>query len=128
MVPRCEITDDEEKFQVAVDVNGMDVEDLRIHVEGDGHVLAIEGKRVLTDGETYRFATTYSQQFVVDPSVVDVDKFTARLRKSDGVLVITAPKDIAKMEDAVRVIPVDAGCAPRAEQQRFIDAGEPFEV
>lgn len=100
--PRYEITDDEEQFQVAVDVPGVKAEDLDINVEEGGHILSISGHREST-GDNYKFTSKFSQSFSLDPAV-EVEKITANL--DDGVLVVSAPKDVKQIEEAVRKIPI----------------------
>jgi len=118
--PRYEITSDENKFEIAVDVPGMKAEDIHISIEDDG-ILAIEGQREAS-GENYKFSSKFSQRFSLDPSV-EIEKFTANL--NDGVLVISAPKDMKKIEEAVRRIPITEGAAPVAKKD---DTGEPIKI
>jgi len=105
--PRYEITDNEERFQVAIDVPGVQAEDINISVEEDGQqVLSISGKREPTSPAAendYRFTSRFAQRFYLDPTV-DIDRFTAKL--NNGVLVVTAPKNIMKIEENIRRIPV----------------------
>merc|ERR1712125_193025 len=54
-------------------------------------------------GETSKFAYKFSNTFSLDPTV-DVDRFTANL--NNGVLVVSAPKDLAKLEKNIRRIPI----------------------
>merc|ERR1712164_185890 len=60
------------------------------------------GQRVAAT-ESSRFSSKFSQSFYLDPTV-DVDKFTATLK--NGVLVVSAPKDLGKLEENVRRIPI----------------------
>ena len=101
---RYELIDNDEKFQVSLDVPGVKPEDMSINVENDGFV-TIRGERLATT-ENSRFASKFSQTFSLDPSV-DVESFNANL--DNGVLVITAAKDKSKIEDKVRKIPISAG-------------------
>merc|ERR1719157_421948 len=50
-----------------------------------------------------RCTSNFSKTFSLDPTV-DVDKFTASLK--NGVLNVSAPKDLAKLEENVRRIPI----------------------
>lgn len=100
--PRYEITNNEEKFQVAVDVPGMTSNDISIAIEEDGQLLTIKGSRE-SASESYRFTSKFSQSFSIDPTV-DVEKFTASL--DNGVLVVSAPKDLKRIEESVRSIPI----------------------
>merc|ERR1719222_1872151 len=97
---RYELIDNEEKFQLTVDVPGIKEEDLDIKLE-DGQ-LTIKGQRV-AESESSRMSSRFSQSFYLDPTV-DVDNFTATLK--NGVLVVSAPKDLGKLEENVRRIPI----------------------
>jgi HSP20 family protein len=96
--PRYEVTDDDEKFQLAIDVPGMTSKDITIAIEGDGKFLTIEGTRE-SASDTYRVTSKFSQCFSTDPSV-EIDKFSAS--PENGVLVVSAPKDLKKIEERVR--------------------------
>merc|ERR1712176_701388 len=82
-----------------VDVPGIKEEDIDIKL--DEGQLIVTGQRVAT--ESSRSTSKFSQSFYLDPTV-DVDNFTATLK--NGVLVVSAPKEKAKMEDNVRRIPI----------------------
>jgi HSP20 family molecular chaperone IbpA len=104
--PRYELVDDENKFQLSVDVPGVKEEDIEIQLE-DG-LLLVKGRRVAAT-ESSRFSSRFSQAFSLDRTV-DVDKFTAQL--TNGVLTITAPKDIKKLDETVRRIPIATSASP----------------
>ena len=104
--PRFEIVDDDEKFQVSMDVPGIKPEDMTISLERDGYI-TIRGERV-AQTETSRFASKFSQTFSLDPAI-DVETLQANL--DHGVLVISATKDPSKIEDRVRKIPITTGAA-----------------
>lgn len=100
--PGYQIFEDDDKFQVQIDVPGVKAEDLNVDVEDDGKVLTLSGSRERTkDGSTY--SSKFSQRFSLDPTV-DAEAFSANLE--NGVLIVTAPKDIKKIEDAVKKIPI----------------------
>lgn len=100
--PRYEITNDNEKFQVAVDVPGVKMEDIHVTLEGDNSLLSVSGVREAS-GDTYSFTSKFSQSFSLDPSI-DSEKFSANLK--DGVLIVSAPKDMKRLEQNIRKIPV----------------------
>merc|ERR1719333_328061 len=97
---RYHLIDNDEKFQLTVDVPGVKEEDIDIKLD-DGQ-LTVAGQR-LAVSESSRFASKFSQSFYLDPTV-DVDNFTATL--TNGVLVVSAPKDLSKLEENVRRIPI----------------------
>merc|ERR1712025_1128424 len=86
--------------QLTVDVPGVKQEDIDIKLD-DGQ-LTVAGQR-LAVSDSSRFSSKFSQSFYLDPTV-DVDKFTATLK--NGVLVVSAPKDMSKLEENVRRIPI----------------------
>merc|ERR1719428_2120432 len=97
---RYQLIDNDEKFQLTVDVPGVNEEDIEIKLD-DGQ-LTVAGQR-LAVSESSRFASKFSQSFYLDPTV-DVDSFTATLK--NGVLVVSAPKDLKKLEENIRRIPI----------------------
>jgi len=99
---RYELVDNNEKFELTVDVPGVKEEDIDIKLE-EGR-LTIQGQRVASS-ESSRFSSKFSKAFSLDQTV-DVDKFTATLK--NGVLTVSAPKDLGKLEENVRRIPVTA--------------------
>lgn len=99
---RYELIDNNEKFELKVDIPGVKEADLDIKLD-DGK-LTIEGQRMATS-DTSRFTSKFSKSFSLDKTV-DVDKFTASL--NNGVLVVSAPKDLAKLEENIRRIPISS--------------------
>merc|ERR1712224_51155 len=63
----------------------------------------------MVTSEVSNFVSTFSKTFSFDKTV-DVDKFTASL--NNGVLVVSAPKDLAKLEESIREIPITASTTP----------------
>ena len=102
MSPHYQITDDDTKFAVAVDVPGVKMDDIHVSLERDNSILSISGGREVS-GESYNFTSKFSQSFSLDPSV-DVSSFTANLK--DGVLVVSAAKDLKRLEQSVKKIPI----------------------
>lgn len=100
--PRYEITDNDQRFQVAVDVPGVKMEDINVSLEEDGKILTISGQRE-SSNERYSFTSRFSQSFSLDPAI-ETDKFTANLK--NGVLIIAAPKNMDLIEQAIRKIPI----------------------
>merc|ERR1712224_276593 len=100
---RYELIDNNEKFELKVDVPGVTEDDLDIKIGDDGR-LTIDGQRMVSS-ETSRYTSKFSKTFSLDKTV-DVDKFTASL--NNGVLVVSAPKDLAKLEENIRRIPITA--------------------
>jgi HSP20 family molecular chaperone IbpA len=111
--PRYEITNNNEQLKIAIDVPGVKAEDIHVTLEDEGQVLSITGHREV-EKEGYKYASRFAQSFTLDPSV-DIDKFSADL--SNGVLVITAPKDMKRLEQSVRKIPVMQSAEDKAAQE-----------
>lgn len=103
--PRYEIVDNDEKFQVAIDVPGVKMQDIDITLEDDGTILSIYGER--KSWNEANAAVTSSAKFIksfsLDPTV-DVEKFTANLQ--NGVLIVSAPKEMKRVQERIRKIPV----------------------
>merc|ERR1712137_1200963 len=94
--PRYQISETEDAFVLSFDVPGVNPSDIDLTLEDD--TLTVKATRN-TGNSQYKL----SQSFTVDPSV-DTENFSAALE--NGVLVITAPKDLKKLEAAVKKIPV----------------------
>ena len=125
--PRYEITDTDEKFQLSIDVPGVKPEDIQVNFEDDGSMLSIRGSRAVTSSdESSSFRSKFSQSFSIDPSV-DVKNFSASLK--NGVLVISAPKDLKKIEDNIRNIPIteapDEDVAPVEMKDETVEKTSP---
>lgn len=103
--PRYELVDNEDKFQLSVDVPGVKMDDINVSLE-DGY-LTVSGQRSSGSDES-RFTSWFSQTFSLD-AAVDVDQFSASL--ADGVLVVEAPKDMKRIEENITRIPVRQGKA-----------------
>ena len=108
--PRYEITNNDEKFQLAVAVPGVKMEDLSVNLEDN--VLTVSGHRGERSGDdntanSYSFTSKFSQSFSLSDPSIDLDKFSATLE--NGVLLVTAPKDMKKLEENIRTIPITVG-------------------
>lgn len=102
--PRYEITDDEKEMKIAIDVPGVTAENIDVSIDEENNVLSISGHRESSEGRSsskYKF----SQSFSLDPTV-ELSKFTADLQT--GVLTVTAPKDMKRIEASIRKIPITA--------------------
>merc|ERR1711982_184696 len=107
---RYELVDNNEKFELTVDVPGVKEEDVDIKLEEN--LLTVQGERT-SSSESSQFTSKFSKTFSLDQTV-GVDKFTASLK--NGVLTVSAPKDLEKLEENVRRIPVLAAVdAPATE-------------
>merc|ERR1712224_509758 len=101
---RHELVDDDEKFELSIDVPGVKEEDIDVKLE-DG-LLTVQGHRMASSDSSSQFITSkFSKSFSLDKTV-DVEQITAELK--NGVLTVSAPKDMKKLEENVRRIPVTA--------------------
>lgn len=101
--PSYQIVDNEDMFQVQLDVPGVNVEDLKINLEDDGKMLTLSGSREKT-ADGYSYTSQFSQSFFLEDPTIDADQFSANLQ--NGVLIVSAPKDSKKLEEAIRSIPI----------------------
>ena len=102
--PGYEINETADKYNIAVDVPGVRMQDMTVNLENEGRVLHISGGRKYEkDGVTRE--TKFEKRFTIGDNV-DKDKLTANL--NDGVLVLSAPK-VKKTEEPVRNIMITEG-------------------
>jgi HSP20 family protein len=102
--PRYEINDGDEAFQVVLDVPGVKLSDIDISVveEDRQQVFTVRGQREIGKDDASRTAK-FSKRFSLHPAI-DTDKITAQL--NNGVLLVSAPKNPAKLEEKIKKIPV----------------------
>eukprot|EP00526_Cylindrotheca_closterium_P000803 CAMPEP_0113626566 /NCGR_PEP_ID=MMETSP0017_2-20120614/13741_1 /TAXON_ID=2856 /ORGANISM="Cylindrotheca closterium" /LENGTH=215 /DNA_ID=CAMNT_0000536755 /DNA_START=108 /DNA_END=756 /DNA_ORIENTATION=+ /assembly_acc=CAM_ASM_000147 len=117
--PRYELVDNEDKFQVSVDVPGVKMEDIDVSLE-DGY-LTVSGQR-LTSNDNSRFTSKFPKLFSLD-AAVNVEQFSANL--DNGVLVVMAPKDMKRIEENITKIPVVQGKS-EAEVEDNVEVEEVF--
>jgi HSP20 family protein len=86
--PKYEITEDEDKFQLSVDVPDFKAADIDVTVEQDGRVLRLSGHRKVKD-EHMESESRFEKSFMLGKHL-DLETITANL--ADGVLVVNAPK------------------------------------
>jgi len=100
---RYQIIDNENEFKVSIDVPGVKPQDIDVGIEDNGKVLSVSGQRE-KEGESGTYTVTFSESFAVDDETVDIEKFSANLK--NGVLVVTAPKILERIQDTIRKIPI----------------------
>merc|ERR1712219_94013 len=66
-------------------------------------VLTISGSRSIDQGKGSKYSSTFTKSIHLDP-IVDGEKITANLQ--NGVLVVSAPKHMNKVEESVKSIPI----------------------
>lgn len=94
--PHYEVTENDKQYQLAVDLPGVKLTDIKIDVERD-RILCISGGRKVhktgKDGSVTSSETKFEKRFVLNHSI-DASKVTANLQ--NGVLTIAAPKDVER--------------------------------
>merc|ERR1712232_175384 len=108
-------------------VPGVKEEDIDIKID-EGR-LTVQGQRE-SSSESSRFTSKFSKTFSLDKTV-DAEKFAATLK--NGILTVSAPKDMKKLEENVRRIPVmtaastdatDADTAPPSSDDESADSDD----
>ena len=99
---RYQIFDNDNEIKISLDLPGVKAEDIDVGIEEDGKILSISGEREKM-GESGSYRVSFSQSFALDEKV-DIENFSANLK--NGVLVVTAPKDLQRIEDNIRKITV----------------------
>ena len=82
------VTQDDSKYEVAMDVPGMKVEDIDIQVNERGKILQVKGERKTRD-EQKKTVHTFAKSISLGG---DIDTQSLSAEVVDGVLVITAEK------------------------------------
>ena len=92
--------ENQDNFQLKIILDGMDKEDLKIHI--DKNLLVIKAEKN-TISETSQSSQSFMQQFMI-PKDVDKSKITADFK--EGELVVTMPKNV-KSEPEVQQITIN---------------------
>ena len=92
--------ENQDNFQLKIILDGMDKEDLKIHI--DKNLLVIQAEKN-TITETSQSSHSFMQQFMI-PKDVDKSKITADFK--EGELVVTLPKNV-KSEPEVQQITIN---------------------
>lgn len=102
MTPRSSIKNDDTLFQVQLELPGVESSDIVIDVKEtkERKVLVISGQRKVIGSDS---AAKFSKTFGL-PETVDTDKIAANL--NNGILVISAPKEVKEQDEQVKRIPV----------------------
>jgi HSP20 family protein len=126
--PHYEISNNSEQLQIALDLPGVKLEDLDVSVEESGKILTIRGHRSDRTGDS-SFSSKFTQSFSLDP-VIDVEKISANLM--DGVLTVTAPKDMKRLEANIKSIHISPTAPPKMETPQLsaaeVEANDEDEV
>jgi HSP20 family protein len=86
--PGYEINEDDNKFQLSIDVPGVKAADMKVDLLQDGRLLHLSGGRKVEKEGTVS-ETRFDKRFTIAENI-DTSKITANL--ADGVLIVRAPK------------------------------------
>jgi HSP20 family protein len=100
--PSFNVQSDDSQFKVLVKVPDVKTDDIHIKLDKEKSMLHISGKTEKVD-DSYSFKSTFSHSMYVDPTV-HVDDLKADLK--DGMLTISAPRDMKQLEQSVQRIPI----------------------
>ena len=118
--PCYEVTENDNQYQLSVDVPGVKLDDINIELEHD-RVLHISGGRKIDktdeDGAVFKSETKFEKRFVLDQTI-DASKVTGNLE--NGVLTVTAPKDPERK--TVKKIAITNGIPNKAIEENPQDA------
>jgi HSP20 family molecular chaperone IbpA len=99
----AKIVNDENHFEVTLDISGVNTNDLTIQFDESNRLLTISGHHTNTNDAGYHFGSQFSRSFSVDP-FVEVEKMTAQVHNDR--LTVSATKDINRRQHSVRSIPI----------------------
>jgi HSP20 family molecular chaperone IbpA len=99
----AQMVNDENRFEVSLDISGMNSNDLTIQFDESTLLLTISGHHTKMNEAGYHFDSQFSRSFSVDP-FVQVEKMTADVHNDR--LTVSAPKDINRLKHSVRTIPI----------------------
>ena len=124
--PHFEVRETPTHIQLALDVPGVKLEDIKAELVNGGRVLHLSGTRKVRAGSTFEEAK-FDKRFSLGKDV-DASELTAHL--ADGVLTLTAPKSEPKTQE----ISIVQGHAPEltmtteSEQQEVAAPSEAEEM
>jgi HSP20 family protein len=110
-LPQHHISTNDDAVQIAVEVPGFKLEDIKVTFDTKAKVLSVEGQHVSSshkEDETseQNFRRSFAHQFALHESFLDNERMTANLK--NGLLTITIPKDQESVKRNTRIIPVVA--------------------
>lgn len=96
------VKDDENKFEVSLDTHEYRPDEIKVNVTGG--VLSVEAKH--EEKEEGKFVSRQFNRKYTLPKGCEAHKVTSNL-SSDGILMITAPKNPALKQDGDRPVPIE---------------------
>lgn len=108
--PSCNISQDDTKYEVALDVPGIRSSDIKVQLEHGGKVLHVSGERKSRDAHQtteYKFDRRWALSDDIDISKVKANAV-------DGVLVVTVPKKPKEEKKADEVMEIEVASVPVA--------------
>jgi HSP20 family protein len=101
--PRFEVSNNDEKFQIELDVPGVKPSDIDIRLVDDNDERSSNSKNdkvLVIMGKRERPPAEFKKEFIVDASVIDTDSIAAQI--NNGVLVVTADKIVPKKKEPMQ--------------------------
>eukprot|EP00567_Pseudictyota_dubia_P017980 CAMPEP_0197432830 /NCGR_PEP_ID=MMETSP1175-20131217/818_1 /TAXON_ID=1003142 /ORGANISM="Triceratium dubium, Strain CCMP147" /LENGTH=264 /DNA_ID=CAMNT_0042961013 /DNA_START=71 /DNA_END=865 /DNA_ORIENTATION=+ len=100
--PSYELTGDEEKVQLVVNIPGAKAEDIKVEIEQNGCVIRLSGvSKVNEDGVSIE--SQFEKAFMLGPQGMSFDEDNITAKMVDGVLTITAPKITEEVKEPRRI-------------------------
>uniref|UniRef100_A0A6V7KZE4 SHSP domain-containing protein n=1 Tax=Bracon brevicornis TaxID=1563983 RepID=A0A6V7KZE4_9HYME len=110
---------DKDKFQVSLDVQQFEPEEINVKVVGRNVV--VEGKHEEKQDEHGYISRQFTRKYLI-PEQCEIDQLQSNL-SSDGVLTISAPRKKALEDKNERVIPITQTGQPAIKHQSENQAG-----
>jgi HSP20 family molecular chaperone IbpA len=107
-LPPHQILTNDKAVQIALEVPGFKLDDIKVTFDTKAKVLSVEGQHASSDKEDetseQNFRRSFAHQFALHESFLDNERMTANLK--NGLLIITIPKDLESVKRNTRIIPV----------------------
>jgi HSP20 family molecular chaperone IbpA len=107
-IPPHHISSNDKSVQIALEVPGFKLDDIKVTFDTKAKVLSVEGLHASSheeDGTSVQnFRRSFAHQFALHESFLDNERMTANLK--NGLLTITIAKDLESIDRNTRIIPV----------------------
>jgi HSP20 family molecular chaperone IbpA len=108
-MPPHHISSNDKSMQIALEVPGFKLDDIKVTLDTKANVLSVEGLHTSSheeDGTSVQqdFRRFFAHQFALHESFLDNERMTANLK--NGLLTITIAKDLESIDRNTRIIPV----------------------
>lgn len=93
--PQTRLVDTNQQFQIAMDIPGVEPDDLEVSIDNDARTIQLVGNRRDEDGDVIG---CFEKSFEVNDTSVDLDSLV--VQHDNGVLTVWAPKDNTRRNKA----------------------------